>query len=61
MPNSILDRCEPKNQSPGELDRLARFIESHFPEEVASEELRQHEATVDKAIELLERLWRWER
>jgi hypothetical protein len=43
-----------------DADRLAQFIAERFPEEAARIDLSNRGDVVDLAIELLERLWRWE-
>ena len=43
-----------------ETTRRAQFILDRFLEEAASEDLATEKGTVNKALELLERLWRWQ-
>jgi hypothetical protein len=56
--------CEQRVRVPDtalpEIERLALFIREHFPEEAESGDLATAEGTVNLAIDLLDRLWRWQ-
>lgn len=47
--------------SPAEAARLANFVAEHFPEEAASADLSDPKSLTDITLELLARLWRWEK
>lgn len=55
--------CPPRDKTAceGETDLLVQFIVDRFPEEAARADLSDRKSVVRLAIELLERLWRWER
>lgn len=61
MASNTLDRSQTRQgELETQVDRLAQFIEEHFPAEAAGADMCDRKDVLRLATDLLDRLWRWE-